>query len=185
MNMKLSSVVICALSVAAVPLLAQRGRAGGSGAGADALSGDAANGKALVESSKCLTCHRIGETGSRVGPDLSTIGALRSPEQLRQAIVTPDADVPPEDRYARIVTKDGATVTGRLLNQDTFTIQIMSDKEELKSFARTSLREYTILDKGLMPAYEGKLTPQQIDDVVNYLASLKPILPAGRNGGRQ
>ena len=51
MNEKLSWVVICALSATASPLLAQRG-AGGNGAAAQvALPGDAASGKALVESS--------------------------------------------------------------------------------------------------------------------------------------
>ena len=34
-----------------------------------------------------------------------------------------------------------ATVTGRLLNQDTFTVQILTSKEELKSYARSALRE--------------------------------------------
>jgi putative heme-binding domain-containing protein len=173
---------LCLLAAVLTPLAAQRA---GDGAGAAAdLPGDPASGKALIASSECFDCHRIGETGSRVGPDLSVIGGSRSPEQLKQAIVSPDNDVPPEDRYARVVTKDGATLTGRLLNQDTFTVQLMTDKEELKSFSRANLREYTILDKGLMPSFQGKLTPQQIDDIVNYLASLRPVLAPAR-GGRQ
>ena len=78
-----------------------------------------------------------------------------------------------ENRFVRITTKDGSTVGGHLLNQDAFTIQLLTDKEELKSYQKSSLREFTILDKGLMPSYAGKLTPQQIDDIVSYLASLK------------
>lgn len=135
--------------------------------------GDAANGKTLVESRTCLDCHRIGETGSRLGPDLSEIGKLRSPDLLRRAIVTPDSEVLPEHRFVRVVTKSGATVVGRLLNQDAFSIQLMDKSEQLKSYLKSNLREHTILEKGLMPSFEGKLTAQQIADIVSYLESLK------------
>ena len=161
--------------MAVLPLVAQRGGRAGGGANAqvDQLPGNASNGKALVESNKCLDCHRIGETGSRLGPDLSNVGVLRSAEQLQRSIVAPDDEVQPEHRFVRVVTKDGATVMGHILNQDTFTVQLMNSKEELKSYARSNLREVTILDKGLMPSYKDKLTPSQVDDIVNYLASLK------------
>jgi putative heme-binding domain-containing protein len=135
--------------------------------------GDAANGKALVASSKCLDCHRVGETGSRVGPDLSEVGSLRSTEQLRRALVAPDDDVLPEHRFVRIVTRDGAVVVGRLLNQDAFSVQLMTGSEQLESYSKTDLREITIQVKGLMPSYAEKLNAQQIADMVRYLWTLK------------
>ena len=52
----------------------------------EAVTGDAARGKALVESSGCFDCHRIADRGSRVGPNLSTIGGRRTPVRLRQAL---------------------------------------------------------------------------------------------------
>jgi putative heme-binding domain-containing protein len=137
------------------------------------IRGDAANGKALVTSTKCLDCHRIGETGSRLGPDLSDVGDRKTPEQLQRAIVAPDEEVPPDSRSVRVVTRDGTTVTGRLLNQDAFSVQLMNPAEQLKSYLKSDLRELTILEKGLMPSYEGKLNAQQVADLVRYLASLK------------
>jgi putative heme-binding domain-containing protein len=135
--------------------------------------GDAARGQALVQANKCLDCHRIGDSGSRVGPTLSAIGASRSAGQLARAIVAPDDEVLPDNRFAKVTLKDGSAVTGRLLNQDAFSIQLLTESEQLKSYQKSSLREYAILDKGLMPSYEGKFTPQQLDDIVSYLASLK------------
>jgi putative heme-binding domain-containing protein len=137
------------------------------------LAGDSARGKELVESSACFDCHRIGDRGSRVGPDLSDIGSRRTPDRLRQALVAPDAEVVPENRSVRLVTRDGATITGRLLNQDAISVQLINPKEELKTYLRATLREYTIVDKGLMPSVEGKLTSQQVADIVTYLSSLK------------
>jgi putative heme-binding domain-containing protein len=152
-------------------LLAQRGA--GARDQARLPSGDAANGKTLVASKTCFDCHRIGEKGSHVGPDLSDIGSRRSPDALQRAIVFPDEDVLPEQRFVRLVTKDGTTVVGRLLNQDAFSIQLIGKDDQLKSYMKENLREHTILVKGMMPSFAGKLTAQQIADVVTYLASLK------------
>ena len=126
-----------------------------------------------MESNNCFDCHRIGDRGSRLGPNLSDIGGRRTPDRLRQALVAPDDEVTPENRFVRLVTPEGATVTGRLLNQDAFSVQLITPKEELRTYIRAALREYAIVDKGLMPSIEGKLTDQQIADIVAYLGSLK------------
>ena len=139
----------------------------------DTLAGDAERGKALVESGGCFDCHRIDDRGSRLGPNLSSIGSRRTPVRLRQGLVAPDEEVVPDNRFVRIVTKDGTTVTGKLLNQDATSIQMMNPKEELKTYLRADIREYTIIDKGLMPSVEGKLNAQQVADIVSYLGSLK------------
>src|SRR5262249_55502879 len=103
----------------------------------DALpSGDAARGKTVFEGKgTCTSCHRVGEGGSRVGPDLTLIGALRRSVELHRSIVDPDAEIMPTNRFIKLVTREGATVTGRLLNQDSFTIQLLDAKDEkLRSF---------------------------------------------------
>jgi putative heme-binding domain-containing protein len=137
--------------------------------------GNPARGRSLVESSQCLDCHRIGETGSRIGPDLSEIGRMRSPEQLHRALVAPDAEVLPENRFVHVVTRDGISSTGRLLNQDAFSIQLIDKDEHLRSYLKANLREHTIIVKSTMPSYEGRLTAQQIADVVSYLGELKGV----------
>ncbi len=55
--------------------------------------GDAAAGAAIAAGKgKCLTCHRIQDTGSRLGPDLTDIGANRTLEQIQTSLVDPDAE---------------------------------------------------------------------------------------------
>jgi putative heme-binding domain-containing protein len=135
--------------------------------------GDASRGKPLVESSGCFDCHRIGDRGSRLGPDLTDVGSRRTPERLQRALVAPDEEVAFDARFVRVVTKDGAVISGKLLNQDAISVQLMTPKEELKTYMRSNLREYAIIDKGLMPSVEGKLTDQQVADIVAYLSSLK------------
>jgi putative heme-binding domain-containing protein len=136
-------------------------------------AGYSTRGKALTESSGCFECHRIDQHGSRLGPDLSDIGTKRTPERIQDALTDPDAEVLFENRFVKFVTKDGATVTGRLLNQDALSVQLINSKEELKTYMRATLRDYTIVDKGLMPSVKDKLTDQQVADIVAYLSSLK------------
>ena len=138
-----------------------------------AQSGDAAKGKALVESSRCLTCHRIEDKGSRTGPNLSDIGDRRKVDQIKRAIVTPDDEVLPENRFVSVTLKDGSTVQGRLRNHDAISVQMIDSKSQLRSFLTAKLQSLTILEKGLMPSFKDKLDAAQMTDIVKYLNSLK------------
>jgi hypothetical protein len=79
----------------------------------------------------------------------------------------------PINRPVRIVTRDGRTIRGRRLNEDTYTVQLIDDQERLVSLVKADLREYTILTVSPMPSYKDKLTPDELADVVAYLLSLK------------
>jgi putative heme-binding domain-containing protein len=139
-------------------------------------AGDAARGKTVVETKgQCLSCHRVKGNGSRLGPDLTEVGALRRAVELETSLLNPDAVVLPQHRFVRVVPKNGAAITGRILNQDTFTVQLTDDQQRLLSFPRADLREVTFLKTSAMPSYQDRLTPQEIADVVAYLASLKGL----------
>lgn len=176
------SVAAVALGALGVLLLAQTS------------AGDPARGKAIYEGKgDCQSCHRVDGVGSRLGPDLSEIGVPRrtgrgggkgkqaAPEPaptlnltaLETSIVDPDAEVAPANRLVRVVMKDGTAITGRLLNHDNFTVQMIDPQGRLRSFVKADLRESTVLTKGLMPSYKDRLSPQEVADVVAYLATLK------------
>jgi putative heme-binding domain-containing protein len=141
------------------------------------LPGDPARGKAIFESKgNCLNCHRVNGNGKRTGPDLSDIGKLRRfADQLEKSITDPSAEVLPQNRPVRLVKQDGSTINGRILNHDTFSVQILDSKEQLVSVLRSDLRELVFIDKSPMPSFKDKLTPAEISDVVSYLITLKGI----------
>jgi putative heme-binding domain-containing protein len=137
-------------------------------------TGDAARGRTLLEGKGgCLTCHRINGRGSRTGPDLSEVGGIRAAAYLERSILAPNESVLPEHRYVKVVTRQGVTITGRRLNEDTHTLQVIDGDERLHSFSKSDLREYTLLTTSSMPSYEGKFNSQELADVVTYLLSLK------------
>ena len=178
--------------------------------------GDAARGKAIVAGTKgnCLSCHRVGTTGSLYGPNLTTIGVPQpqrgggggrgggaarggappealpaegranlvgspvastpnlTPQQLLvQSLVDPNAVVAVQNRYVRLTMKDGKVVWGKLLNLDTFYVQIFDSTEKLANVSRADVREMTMASP--MPSYRDKLTTQELADVVEYLMTLK------------
>jgi cytochrome c oxidase cbb3-type subunit III len=139
-------------------------------------SGDAGRGRLLFEGKGgCAACHRVNGKGSRVGPDLSEVGLIRSAAYLERSLVAPGESILPEHRFVRIVTREGTVITGRRLNEDTHTIQLIDTDERLRSFTKSDLREYTLLTTTTMPSYQNKFSAAELADVVTYLLSLKGL----------
>jgi putative heme-binding domain-containing protein len=147
--------------------------------------GDRQKGKVLFEGDGgCLSCHRVNGKGSRVALDLSDTGSLHPPAYLERTLLDPDSTAAevPQSHMLRAVTKQGTTIAGRRLNEDTFTIQLIDSQEKLVSLQKADLRSLTVLPGSTMPSLKGKFTDDQISDLVAYLASLNPPRPAGRGG---
>src|SRR5205823_13972416 len=85
-----------------------------------ALKGDAGQGEKLFWSTalNCGSCHKIGERGTAIGPDLSAIGKLRGREDLLESILEPSRRIEP--KYAAYVAQiaDGRSLTGLLVRRD-------------------------------------------------------------------
>jgi len=136
--------------------------------------GDLDRGKALFDGKgACGSCHRVNGVGARLGPDLSNVGQLRQAAELETSVVDPRKDIQYTNRTYRVVTKTGQTVTGHLLNLDSFNVLMLDSKEQLRSFEKANLSDYGFVDVSPMPSYKDKLNPQELADVVSYLVSLK------------
>lgn len=136
--------------------------------------GDPERGRALFEGKgECLTCHGVNGKGSQTGPDLTEVGRVRRTADLERALVEPPQIVRPQNRSVRVVTRNGAEVAGRLLNHDTFTVQLIDSNERLRSFSKSDLREITFVQTSPKKSYRGRLTEQEMADVVAYLTTLK------------
>jgi quinoprotein glucose dehydrogenase len=114
----------------------------------------------------------VNGVGSRVGPDLTRIGTVRRAAELERSLLEPKDEVQPENRFYQVTPKTGKPVKGRLLNRDTFTVQLLDTDEHLRSFAVADLREHGFAETP-MPSVRRKLTTQEIADLVTYLSSLR------------
>jgi putative heme-binding domain-containing protein len=137
-------------------------------------SGDPEAGAALFRSQGCAGCHRIHGEGGALGPDLSEIGAARSLDNLKQSILDPSAEVPPSYWTVSFEDPSGKPVQGFLLNEDTYTVQLIDRAAVLHSYEKAAVKNYAIDKRSAMPSYRDKLSPQQLDNLLAYLWSQRP-----------
>jgi cytochrome c oxidase cbb3-type subunit III len=136
-------------------------------------SGNAERGQTAYARQGCAGCHRVGLEGSVYGPDLTRVGAGRPLAYLREAVVRPSADVPPEWEGVEVVLPDGADVRGVRVNEDTFTIQLRDLSQNFRMYDKSEVKSVKHLgNESLMPAYD-RLSQETLDDLVAYLYSLR------------
>jgi putative heme-binding domain-containing protein len=138
--------------------------------------GTAAKGREIFEGKgACRDCHRVKGVGPRVAPDLTDVGLARTVASLYRSLTSPSSQMLPINRPVRIVTKDGKSINGRRLNEDTWSVQLIDDHERLLSVDKATIQTMTLSTTSPMPAYADKLTPDEISDVIAYLLTLKGL----------
>jgi putative heme-binding domain-containing protein len=143
-------------------------------AGAAVKLGDVAKGRAIFEGKgKCLSCHRVGLQGAFSGPDLTDVGRTRVPSSLQRSVLDPTQSMRPINRPVRAVTRDGQTITGRRLNEDTYTVQVITDDGRLVGLVKSELKGWSVGTASPMPSYKDTLSADELSDLVAYLVSLK------------
>lgn len=149
----------------------------GAAAATTVARGDAQKGRALFHGkAECTTCHRVRGVGGFRGPNLSEIGAIRSDQSLLESLLTPSAEIIPLNQELRAVTRTGRTITGRRMNEDTYSIQLILDEEgRLVSLLKADVRDLTVVPRSSMPSYQDRLRADELADILAYLRSLKTL----------
>ncbi|MBI3467974.1 MAG: c-type cytochrome, partial [Planctomycetes bacterium] len=135
--------------------------------------GDAQRGAAVFEKT-CSTCHRVGDVGHDIGPDLKAL-TDRSPEAMLVAILDPNRAVESKFTSYVAVTTDGRTWTGMLASETGNSITLVSQEGKEQAILRSELESLESTGKSLMPdGVEKDVTPQDVADLLAYLSSAAP-----------
>jgi cytochrome c oxidase cbb3-type subunit 3 len=139
------------------------------------VPGDARRGEQLYAGKgKCANCHMLAGKGGRQGPDLSDIGARRSAAHLRQSLTDPEAALPHDFLTIRVRTRQGRSLDGIRLNEDSFSLQMRDLAGELHSFWTSDLADVRKeWGKSPMPSYRDVFSKTELDDLIAFLASLR------------
>ena len=110
---------------------------------------------------------------------------MRGPGYLRTTLLAPGTNLPQEagamERgrftqflFVHVVTKDGRSVDGTRVSEDSFTIVIKDATGHFHAFKKLEVEKVEkIPGKSVMPSFKDTLSKSQLDDLVAYLASLK------------
>ena len=131
--------------------------------------GDAIRGREVF-GRHCITCHKVGETGHTVGPELKAALQGKDKDALLLAILDPSREIDP--RFAQMVmeTGDGRTIAGLLAAETPVSVTLRRAEGIEETVLRANLESLTATGKSLMPeGLEAQITPAQMGDLLEYL----------------
>jgi putative heme-binding domain-containing protein len=136
-------------------------------------NGDPRRGQLLFNSSKaaCSTCHAIGYHGGTLGPDLTSIGQIRTERDLLEAIVFPNASFARGYEPVVITTKSGQVIGGLLHSDEPDDIVLLTGPEAERRIDKATIANMEPGTVSLMPAGFGELLSRP--ELADLLAFLK------------
>jgi putative membrane-bound dehydrogenase-like protein len=139
-------------------------------------SGDATRGRDTFLSAKamCSRCHRVRGEGGLIGPDLSTVGAIRQRKDLLESIAFPSASFVRGFQPYLVADTDGRTHEGVLTRETTGDVTLMTSQLAEVRIKRSEIESMRESDVSIMPTgLETRLSSSELADLVAYLTSLK------------
>lgn len=154
-----------------------------------AMEGSVDRGRHLFEIAKdvnCRACHRIGEVGQNVGPDLSGIAVKQKPKEILASILNPSEKIDEKFRAQKILTVDGKAISGIIVREDADELTIVDTTGKELKLAVDDIELMQPSTKSAMPdQLLSGMTAQQAADLLAFLsAQTKPeplIQPQERN----
>jgi putative heme-binding domain-containing protein len=139
------------------------------------IPGDPVAGKAVYNGKGgCAGCHMISGVGGKLGPDLTHIGAMRSPSNLRTSIVEPDTTMVSGWVMTHVTRKTGGKVSGIRLSEDQFQINLRALNGQLISIQKSDTTNIQRdLTKSSMPSYAKSLSATELENLIAYLFTLR------------
>jgi putative membrane-bound dehydrogenase-like protein len=141
-------------------------------------TGDAVNGRKVFETN-CVACHRVGDLGADVGPNLATVRQW-SPEQLLTNILDPNREVAPAFTQYIVQMTDGETLSGVIADETGTSLTLKLSGGTTRVLSRQNVKRVAGSPLSLMPEnLEAGITPQQMADLIAFLRS-EPGAPPAR-----
>jgi putative membrane-bound dehydrogenase-like protein len=127
-----------------------------------------------AEKSSCVKCHRIGDRGERVGPELTGLGSRFSKAYIIESILDPGRSVSPSFESSRIELKTGKILVGIKVEETESSITLVDSEAKKHVVSRSGIDTLTKQPGSAMPdGLEKKLTEDEFVDLVSFLVNLK------------
>jgi putative heme-binding domain-containing protein len=136
----------------------------------EAKKADPLNGKSVFAKAQCAKCHRHGETGEGIGPELSSVSRRFQNKEILESILYPSLVISDQYSSKEIETKNGRVINGMVADQpDGSIVVLMSNGEkvtlEKSEIEKTSPSRTSAMPKGLLNA----LTLEEIGELFAFL----------------
>jgi putative heme-binding domain-containing protein len=134
---------------------------------------DFERGRKLFAEAQCFSCHRFANEGGATGPDLTQASGRFGVRDLLESILDPSKEI--SDQYVAVIiaTKDGKTVTGRIVNYSEDSMMVMTNLLDPNGLAVINRKQVESIEKSkvsMMP--EGLLDTFKEDEILDLMAYL-------------
>ena len=139
-----------------------------------AAGGNSARGRTafFAGAGACLSCHRIGDAGGTLGPDLSQIGRIRTVRDLVEAIAFPEATIARGYETVQVRTRDGNTIVGAIQRETGDAVFVLTADGREHPVPRASIEKFEPVTTSLMPpGLDRTMEPSVLADLVAFLHS--------------
>ncbi|MEZ6129330.1 MAG: family 16 glycoside hydrolase [Planctomycetaceae bacterium] len=130
-------------------------------------------GRQMFGAAACFACHRFDSLGGSVGPDLTILSGRFSARDILESVLEPSKQISDQYGSVQIVTSDGKTISGRIVNLNGDSLMIQTDMLKpgtLTSVDRREIDEMFESKLSMMP--KGLLNTLQQDEVLDLMAYL-------------
>ena len=128
----------------------------------------------VIYERRCSTCHRAGDVGHAVGPDLASV-QNKSPADLLVAIVDPNREAQPNYIAYTVVTHQGTVHTGIIAAESAAGLTLRRADAKEDRILRTQIEQLASTGKSLMPeGLEKDIPPPEMADLIAFIKSLRP-----------
>lgn len=163
-----------------IPVEVRRDRRAAAGAAQWQLymEGDPARGRQLFFSEggpvRCAGCHRVGEEGGEIGPELTAVAGTRTFRSIVESLLQPDASIPSGYETVLVETTDGRLIDGLVLRETADSLWLASALDEEYVVATADVARRQTQNTSLMPGdLAHRLTVRQFHDLLAYLRTLE------------
>jgi putative heme-binding domain-containing protein len=133
-----------------------------------ALKGDPQRGREVFQKN-CGTCHRVGDLGVNVAPDISDT-RTKKPEQLLLDILDPNRAIDANYFSYAVTLKDGKVESGVIASESSNSITLKQPEGKVVTLLRSDIEELRNTGLSLMPVgVEKNINPQQMADLIFWL----------------
>ena len=127
-----------------------------------------------AEKSLCSKCHRVGEAGERIGPELTGLGSRFSKVYIIESILEPSRTIAPSYETTAVVLKNGKVIQGIKIAESDATITLADSQVQKHTIARADIESQQRHVLSSMPdGLERRLTEDEFVDLVSFLVNLK------------
>lgn len=132
---------------------------------------DISQGPGLFNAAGCISCHRAGELGRAIGPDLSSLGQRDDVDSAIRSILHPNQIIVEGYSLLTVVTDGGESFAGVLDSETDRHLKIIQLDARAATIEKSSIISRRSAHVSPMPPYEEILSPQQLADLVAWLMS--------------